>query len=103
IHESGKSLLDVINDILDMSKIEAGRIQLDLEETDLDRVLSDALRIVAARLQEKRLALNTEIAPNIRLKVDRRAVKQILLNLLSNAVQFTPEGARLPRPGRASG
>ena len=80
-----------------------GKMELDLEETDLDRVLSDALRIVAARLQEKRLALNTEIAPNIRLKVDRRAVKQILLNLLSNAVKFTPEGGRITVRGRVSG
>jgi two-component system, cell cycle sensor histidine kinase PleC len=103
IHESGQYLLDVINDILDMSKIEAGRIQLDLEETDLDRVLSDAIRIVAARVQEKKLALTTEIAPSIRVKVDRRAVKQILLNLLSNAVKFTPEGGRITVRGRVSG
>jgi two-component system cell cycle sensor histidine kinase PleC len=103
IHESGQYLLDVINDILDMSKIEAGRIQLDLEETDLERVLSDALRIISARVQEKKLALNTEIAPSIRVKVDRRAVKQILLNLLSNAVKFTPEGGRITVRGRVSG
>jgi two-component system cell cycle sensor histidine kinase PleC len=103
IHESGQYLLDVINDILDMSKIEAGRMQLDLEETDLERVLSDALRIVSARMQEKKLALNTEIAASIRVKVDRRAVKQILLNLLSNAVKFTPEGGRITVRGRISG
>ena len=103
IHESGQYLLDVINDILDMSKIEAGRVHLDLEETDLDRVLSGALRIVSARVEEKRLALNTEIAPSIRVKVDRRAVKQILLNLLSNAVKFTPEGGRITVRGRVSG
>jgi two-component system cell cycle sensor histidine kinase PleC len=103
IHESGQYLLDVINDILDMSKIEAGRIQLDLEETDLDRVFSDALRIISARVQEKKLTLNTEIAPSIRVKVDRRAVKQILLNLLSNAVKFTPEGGRITVRGRVSG
>ncbi|MFL4984609.1 MAG: PAS domain-containing sensor histidine kinase [Xanthobacteraceae bacterium] len=103
IHESGQYLLDVINDILDMSKIEAGRIQLDLEETDLDRVLSDAIRVVSARVQEKKLALNTEIAAGIRVKLDRRAVKQILLNLLSNAVKFTPEGGRITVRGRVSG
>jgi two-component system cell cycle sensor histidine kinase PleC len=103
IQESGQYLLDVINDILDMSKIEAGRVQLDLEETDLDGVLSDALRIISARVQEKKLTLNTEIMPNIRVKVDRRAVKQILLNLLSNAVKFTPEGGRITIRGRVSG
>jgi two-component system, cell cycle sensor histidine kinase PleC len=103
IRESGQYLLDVINDILDMSKIEAGRIQLDLEETDLDRILSDAMRIITARAQEKKLTLNTEIAAGIKLKVDRRAVKQILLNLLSNAVKFTQEGGRITVRGRASG
>jgi len=103
IHESGQYLLDVINDILDMSKIEAGRVHLDLEDTDLDRVLSDTIRIVAARVQEKNLTLDTEIAPSIRVKVDRRAVKQIVLNLLSNAVKFTGEGGRVTVRGRVSG
>jgi len=103
IHESGQYLLDVISDILDMSKIEAGRIQLDLEDTDLNRVLSDAMRIVTTRAQEKKLTLDTEITPNIRVKVDRRAVKQILLNLLSNAVKFTPEGGCITVRGRLSG
>jgi len=103
IHESGQYLLDVINDILDMSKIEAGRVHLDLEDTDLDRVLSDTIRIVAARVQEKNLTLDTEISPSIRVKVDRRAVKQIVLNLLSNAVKFTAEGGRVTVRGRVSG
>jgi two-component system, cell cycle sensor histidine kinase PleC len=103
IRESGKYLLDVINDILDMSKIEAGRIRLDLEETDLDRILADALRIISTRAQEKKLALHTEVIPGIRLRVDRRAVKQILLNLLSNAVKFTPDGGRVTVRGRTSG
>jgi two-component system cell cycle sensor histidine kinase PleC len=103
IRESGKYLLDVINDILDMSKIEAGRIELDLEETDLDRILADAMRVISTRAQEKKLALHTEVIPGIRLKVDRRAVKQILLNLLSNAVKFTPDGGRVTVRGRTSG
>jgi two-component system cell cycle sensor histidine kinase PleC len=103
IRDSGQYLLDVINDILDMSKIEAGRIRLDLEETELDRILADAMRIISTRAQEKRLALLAEISPGIRLKVDRRAVKQILLNLLSNAVKFTPEGGRITVRGRATG
>jgi len=102
IHESGQYLLDVINDILDMSKIEAGRIRLELEDTDLDRILADAMRIVTARAQEKKLTLNTEITPDIKLKVDRRAVKQILLNLLSNAVKFTPEGGRITVRGHVA-
>jgi two-component system cell cycle sensor histidine kinase PleC len=103
IRDSGQYLLDVINDILDMSKIEAGRVQLDLEELDLDRILADAMRVLTTRAQEKNLTLNAEIAPGIRLRVDRRAVKQILLNLLSNAVKFTPDGGRITVRGRAAG
>jgi two-component system cell cycle sensor histidine kinase PleC len=100
IRESGMFLLDVINDILDMSKIEAGRIRLDLEELELDRVLSEAMRVVTARAQEKKLTLNSEIMPGIRVRVDRRALKQILLNLLSNAVKFTPDGGSVTVRGR---
>jgi two-component system cell cycle sensor histidine kinase PleC len=102
IRESGQYLLDVINDILDMSKIEAGRVQLDIEEADLNHVVADAMRIIAARAEEKKLTLAAEIAPGVRLKVDRRAIKQIMLNLLSNAVKFTPEGGRITVRGHAS-
>ena len=102
IRESGKYLLDVINDILDMSKIEAGRIRLDLEDLELERMLADAMRVVSARAQEKRLTLTSEIAANIRFKADRRAIKQIMLNLLSNAVKFTPEGGHINVSGRLS-
>jgi two-component system cell cycle sensor histidine kinase PleC len=102
IRESGKYLLDVINDILDMSKIEAGRIRLDLEDLELERMLADAMRVVSARAQEKHLTLTSEIAANIRFKADRRAIKQIMLNLLSNAVKFTPEGGHINVSGRLS-
>jgi len=102
IHESGQYLLEVINDILDMSKIEAGRLQLDLEETDLNRILADAMRFITARAEEKGLTLRTEVTPNIRIRVDRRAVKQIMLNLLSNAVKFTPEGGTITVRGHLS-
>ena len=99
---SGQYLLDVINDILDMSKIEAGRIKLDLEEVELDPIMADALRVVTARAQDKRLKVTSSIAPGIRFKADRRAVKQIALNLLSNAVKFTPSEGRIAVRGRVS-
>jgi two-component system cell cycle sensor histidine kinase PleC len=102
IRESGLYLLDVINDILDMSRIEAGRLKLDVEEVELDRVLADALRVVTTRAQDKRLKVTSRIE-NIRFGADRRALKQIALNLLSNAVKFTPEKGRITVRGRQSG
>jgi two-component system, cell cycle sensor histidine kinase PleC len=100
IRDSGNYLLDVINDILDMSKIEAGRTRLDFQEVDLGPLLTDAVRVVTGRAMEKRLDLKIEIAPSIRLKADRRALKQVAINLLSNAVKFTPEGGRVTIRGR---
>src|SRR5438105_10594288 len=95
IHQSGQYLLDVINDILDMSKIEAGRIRLDPEPVELEAFLNDAMRVVSGRADDKRLALTARIGGGIRLTADQRLLKQIALNLLSNAVKFTPEGGRV--------
>ncbi len=103
IRESGNYLLDVINDILDMSKIEAGRTRLDLEEMELEHILVECIRVLAGRAQEKQLALKVELNPGVRLKADRRALKQITLNLLSNAVKFTPDGGRITVRGHAAG
>jgi two-component system cell cycle sensor histidine kinase PleC len=102
IKQSGQYLLDVINDILDMSKIEAGRIKLDLEDVELDPVLTDAVRVVTARAQDKRLKVSSSIAAGIHFKADKRAVKQVALNLLSNAVKFTPADGELSVRGRLS-
>ena len=102
IHGSGEYLLDVINDILDMSKIEAGRIRLDFEDLNLDTLLNEAIRVVSARAQDKQLDLVARISPELNLRADRRALKQIALNLLSNAVKFTPQGGRVSVRGRAT-
>jgi two-component system cell cycle sensor histidine kinase PleC len=101
IHQSGQYLLEVINDILDMSKIEAGRICLELEDVRLGRFLNDAMRVVSARADDKKLSLTPDIARGIRLRADPRLLKQIVLNLLSNAVKFTPEGGRITIRARA--
>jgi two-component system cell cycle sensor histidine kinase PleC len=101
IHQSGQYLLDVINDILDMSKIEAGRIRLDREPIDLEPFLDDAMRVVSGRANDKNLALTARIGSGIRVGADRRLLKQIVLNLLSNAVKFTPEGGRVTVRARA--
>lgn len=103
IHQSGQYLLDVINDVLDMSKIEAGRIRLTIEEVRLGRFLNDAMRVVSARAEDKQLELTSDIAKGIRVKADQRLLKQIVLNLLSNAVKFTPEGGRIRVRARANG
>jgi two-component system cell cycle sensor histidine kinase PleC len=92
---SGHYLLEVINDILDMSKIEAGRMKLDMEPLDLSRTLAESLRVVSGRAQDKHLVLDTDIEKTIAVVADRRATKQILVNLLSNAVKFTPEGGKI--------
>jgi two-component system cell cycle sensor histidine kinase PleC len=92
---SGYYLLDVINDILDMSKIEAGRMKLDMEPLDLSATLAESLRVVSGRADDKHLTLHAEIDGDIPVIADRRAIKQILVNLLSNAVKFTPDGGKV--------
>jgi two-component system, cell cycle sensor histidine kinase PleC len=101
IRESGQYLLEVINDILDMSRIEAGGIKLAPEDVELDPIIADCLRVVSGRATGKNLRLHSDIAAGIHLCADRRAVKQIALNLLSNAVKFTPDGGELTVRGRA--
>ena len=92
---SGKYLLEVINDILDMSKIEAGRMKLDMEPLDLSKLLAESLRVVSGRAEDKHLTLDADIGSTISVLADRRAVKQIFVNLLSNAVKFTPDEGRV--------
>src|SRR5882757_1808094 len=92
---SGQYLLEVINDILDMSKIEAGRMKLDIEPLDLSKTLAESLRVVSGRAEHKHLTLDTDIESTISVLGDRRAVKQIIVNLLSNAVKFTPDHGKV--------
>src|SRR3954469_23221549 len=97
---SGQYLLEVINDILDMSKIEAGRMKLDMEPLDLAKTLAESLRVVSGRALDKSLVLDADIEGSIPIVADRRATKQIMVNLLSNAVKFTPEGGRVTMRSR---
>src|SRR5436190_2198950 len=92
---SGHYLLEVINDILDMSKIEAGRMKLDMEPLDLSKTLAESLRVVSGRAEDKHLTLDADIESTISVMADRRAVKQIFVNLLSNAVKFTPDDGKI--------
>jgi two-component system, cell cycle sensor histidine kinase PleC len=95
IHQSGNYLLGVINDILDMSKIEAGRYSLEIEKIDLCPLIKEAVRVVAVPAAEKDIEVVTQIDDAISIFADRRAIKQILLNLLSNAVKFTGQPGRI--------
>jgi cell cycle sensor histidine kinase DivJ len=96
IHESGGHLLALINGVLDMSKIEAGKFELHEELYDLAQDAEQALRFVRLQAERKGVALKMSIAPGAKtIFADRRAVKQILLNLLANAVKFTPRGGEI--------
>ncbi len=93
---SGRHLLSLINDILDLAKIEAGRMELDLEDFEVAQAIDNAVVLVRERATRKGLLLETALAPGLgAVRGDQRKVKQVLLNLLSNAVKFTPEGGRI--------
>jgi PAS domain S-box-containing protein len=96
IHDSGMHLLRVINDILDLSKIESGKFDLHAEEVELSRIIDASLRIIAERAESANLSLVREIEDDLpHLYIDERCFKQILLNLLSNAVKFTLAGGKI--------
>jgi two-component system cell cycle sensor histidine kinase PleC len=95
IHSSGTYLLNVINDILDMSKIEAGQFSIDREEIDLCPLIRETVRVISLQAAQKSITVETRIADQMTLFADRRAVKQIALNLLSNAVKFTGQGGSI--------
>jgi len=105
ILESGRHLLSLINDILDLSKIEAGRMELELTEFDLPQAIQNALTLVRERALRRGIALHHLIDNRVAdVRADERKVKQVLLNLLSNAIKFTPEGGRIEvRAARADG
>jgi two-component system cell cycle sensor histidine kinase PleC len=93
IHGAGKHLLALINDILDLSKAEAGRFELSTDEVVPADLLQECLRLIRGRAEEAGLRLKSNLAPGLpNLIADRLRLKQILLNLLSNAVKFTPSG-----------
>jgi two-component system cell cycle sensor histidine kinase PleC len=92
---SGQHLLALINDILDMSKIEAGKFNLRFEPLSLEDLVEDAVRLVRNRAEAADLTLTVAFPPLPEVEADHRALKQVLLNLLSNAIKFTPRGGRI--------
>jgi GAF domain-containing protein len=96
IHASGQHLLSLINDILDLSKIEAGRMELELARFDLPQAIDNALTLVRERAGRRGIALHQAVDEGLgQVTGDERKIKQVLLNLLSNALKFTPEGGRI--------
>jgi len=96
ILDSGRHLLSLINDILDLSKIEAGRMVLEMSDFDLPQAIQNALTLVRERALRRGIALRHAIDERVgAIRADDRKIKQILLNLLSNAIKFTPEGGRI--------
>jgi signal transduction histidine kinase len=96
IHASGQHLLSLINDILDLSKIEAGRMELELSDFHLPQAIENALTLVRERAGRRGIALAHTMDDRLgEIRGDERKIKQVLLNLLSNAVKFTPEGGRI--------
>lgn len=92
---SGKHLLELIDDILDMSKIEAGRIELDPKRVELEKILQESVRLVAKRASDAGVKLTASVGHAPAIWADQRAVKQVTLNLLSNAIKFTPRGGEV--------
>ncbi|MGP1397864.1 MAG: sensor histidine kinase [Inquilinaceae bacterium] len=96
IHRSSQHLLRLVDDILDLSKIEAGKYELDHEDVDLNAIIADAVRMLGTVAERSRIDLRHDRAPGaIQVRADKRAVEQILLNLLGNALKFTGDGGRV--------
>ena len=93
---SGRHLLSLINDILDLAKIEAGRMELEVTDFHLPQAIENAITLIRERAGRRSIALEVQIDPRLgEIKGDERKVKQVLLNLLSNAIKFTPEGGQV--------
>jgi signal transduction histidine kinase len=104
IATAAKHQLSLINDILDLSKVEAGRMELEPTDFDLPSAIDNALTLVRERAGRRGIALGSTVDPGLgSIRADERKVKQVLLNLLSNALKFTPEGGRIDVGATVSG
>ncbi len=104
IRDSGRHLLDLINEILDLSKVEAGRMELEPAALSLPELLEQGLSLVRDRAARQRLTVELEVAPEVGVVwADEVKLKQVVVNLLTNAVKFTPEGGRIDVAARVTG
>jgi PAS domain S-box-containing protein len=96
VERSGNHLLELINDILDLAKIEAGKLVLDRTLTDVNRLCQSSVMFIKQQAAQKNVQLSMEMIPVLpELMIDERRIRQVLINLLNNAVKFTPEGGRI--------
>jgi signal transduction histidine kinase len=95
IQDAGHHLLELIGDILDMSKIEAGKFEIEREDLSLNRLVHECIELMRERAAERQVRLVSEFGGPERIVADHRAMKQIVLNLLSNAIKFTPAGGKI--------
>ena len=104
IHDSGNQLLQIINDLLDLTEIDAGNHTIYPEPLEVSRLLDTCARLMAGTARERKLRLTVEVEPGCpSIMADARAVRQIILNVLSNALKFTPEGGWVTLSGGLSG
>jgi two-component system cell cycle sensor histidine kinase PleC len=95
IHQAGQHLLGVISDVLDMSRLESGKVQLHPGVFEIDAAVTRALDVVRHTADEKEITLQAESLPRTTLFADRQAIEKVLISLLRNAVKFTPDGGRI--------
>jgi PAS domain S-box-containing protein len=100
IHTGGKHLLRLINDILDLSKIEAGRLQLAIENVSVSMTFSESLDTLRPLADKKNQTMTQEVPPDFRVRADSTRFRQVLMNLLGNAIKFTPEGGKIELTAR---
>ncbi len=103
IHTGGKHLLSLISDILDLSKIEAGRMELALESLSVQSAFAEVLSVMHPLADKKSQVLSANVEPGLALRADSTRFKQVLMNLLGNAVKFTPNGGRIELAARPIG
>jgi len=98
---SAQHLLGIISDILDVSKLEAGKVELDEEEAEIPQIVRDVMQLVAERARALDIAIDTDIAPRLpRYRVDSLKLKQVLLNLITNAIKFSHPGGHVELSAR---
>jgi signal transduction histidine kinase len=96
IRDSGQHLLGIINEVLDLAKVEAGRLELDRRSLDAGEITTDVLRILRPQIESAGLHLESRITPGLpRICADSQGIRRILFNLLSNAIKFTPRGGNI--------